>query len=1031
MNNFAKNLNSKLQFINYNKTAHKSIINVHSTRNNTIITLTNNNNQPITWLSSGSIGFKSSQKSGYEAGYQSTIKLFDMINQSSPDSPLHQSKFGPIEMHFRGFGQGRFASWAALLSQQGESFKQRLTLIKDKTHLVRGGTRPKKQRRFYHHRHRIILVSDDSTPFILAIDWRDSRPTTRQLLYTLEIDAPHQTLFEQLNKRDIPYTLTHTFSSDLFTGASILLNNHEDRIHLPLLQSVKHVYPINSFDNPANSLSQDSLDLSTQSAYNSQLYPLVSGTQALPSHSSVQLLSASALRQSAITQAHERNLTGDGIFIAFIDDGVDYTHPGLGGCFGENCPISHGWDLVGDTYNTTTHDISPGPLGATTCKSHGTSTIGVAASQLEQLPGAAPNATFGMYRIFGCYGSSGDDVLAMGLIKAYEDGADIINISAGGPDGWTTSLPSVVASRIVEKGRHVVTSAGNYGLQGLLYSNSPAGGIGVTPVASTDLPYVPYLNASLTMESKPGDRFPYVPATSFNKMNVTVPAYILDKSGNSTSDACNNVTTSDKLDDVAVIIKPGGCSIGEKLENLKSANASLVLISDINGNLTSSPAVEGLDTAIINLNTTRNLLDGENITLHYTPILQENPRDGLISQYSSMGPSADGYGKPAVGAPGANIPTLAPGNNYMIQSGTSFSAPYYSSMLALLLQDARRKGQMLKPDVARALMLNGATSVMLDDDIPGPAFTVLQGSGVANLTATLDATTYALPDILNLNDTYNGVSKSHTIEVVNMGSEETTFTISHQPALTGYVLDDGTIQPRTWLPEHSTDSTEVDFPTTLTVSANSSASFDVNFSYKDIDDHRLPVYSGWIVLESPESRLQVSYNGIAGDLSKMQVLDNTDDLFQQGFPVPFAFRQSDKNLIDTVDSFSMIGLDKPAVIYRLTGPSPYLRIDLVDDTAKRNVINGVLNWMNDIFGDDERSAKSGVLYEELGVSRNGFMGSGQGSSYQRYDMDGKFANGQTIPSGTYRFHISALKVHGDENNNDDYETWLSEKFTIK
>ncbi|EOQ99627.1 hypothetical protein J056_001712 [Wallemia ichthyophaga EXF-994] len=147
---FTKNLTSSLNAgnaISYNKSTTKSIINVHSTRNNTIITLTNNLNQPLTWISSGSIGFKSAQKAGYEAGYQSTIALFNKINDSSIDSSLHQSKFGPLELHFRGFGQGRSASWAALLSQEGEAFKQRLSLVKDKTNLVRGGTRPKKQRR--------------------------------------------------------------------------------------------------------------------------------------------------------------------------------------------------------------------------------------------------------------------------------------------------------------------------------------------------------------------------------------------------------------------------------------------------------------------------------------------------------------------------------------------------------------------------------------------------------------------------------------------------------------------------------------------------------------------------------------------------------------------------------------------------------------------------------------------------------------------------------------------------------------------
>lgn len=386
--------------------------------------------------------------------------------------------------------------------------------------------------------------------------WNTSQPTSNSNLYALELSESFDTLFHQLRTRDIAYTLTQSFNSpDLFTGAAIHLHNSVDSQHLPTLSSVKHIYPINSFDSPS------AYGNTQQSTYTSSLYPLISGTQARPSFDSVQTLSHSVLELSGLAHAHSQNLTGSGIFIAFVDDGVDYSHPGLGGCFGEGCPISHGYDLVGDDYNTTSNTLNPGPLPITTCKSHGTSTLGVAASQLEELRGGAPNATFGMYRIFGCYGSSGDDILAMGMIRAYEDGADIINISAGGPDGWTTSLPSVIASRIVQKGRHVVTSAGNYGLQGLLYSNSPAGGIGVTPVAAIDLPYVPQLNASLSIDELPGQRFPYTPAEVFAAGNATRRSYVLD-------DACD-VHMLSNLDDVAVIINNDGCDLNDKLTNLK------------------------------------------------------------------------------------------------------------------------------------------------------------------------------------------------------------------------------------------------------------------------------------------------------------------------------------------------------------------------------------------------------------------------------------------------------------------------------
>ncbi|KAJ0280160.1 hypothetical protein COL940_006412 [Colletotrichum noveboracense] len=54
--------------------------------------------------------------------------------------------------------------------------------------------------------------------------------------------------------------------------------------------------------------------------------------------------------------------TGKGIRIGIVDSGVDYTHPALGGCFGEGCLVNYGWDLTGDNYfppNSPEPDADP------------------------------------------------------------------------------------------------------------------------------------------------------------------------------------------------------------------------------------------------------------------------------------------------------------------------------------------------------------------------------------------------------------------------------------------------------------------------------------------------------------------------------------------------------------------------------------------------------------------------------------------------------------------------------------------------
>ena len=37
--------------------------------------------------------------------------------------------------------------------------------------------------------------------------------------------------------------------------------------------------------------------------------------------------------------------------------GVDYTHPALGGCFGQGCKFAYGYDLVGNNFNGNTSSI--------------------------------------------------------------------------------------------------------------------------------------------------------------------------------------------------------------------------------------------------------------------------------------------------------------------------------------------------------------------------------------------------------------------------------------------------------------------------------------------------------------------------------------------------------------------------------------------------------------------------------------------------------------------------------------------------
>ncbi len=78
------------------------------------------------------------------------------------------------------------------------------------------------------------------------------------------------------------------------------------------------------------------------------------------------------------------NLTGEGQTICIIDTGIDYTHPDLGGCFGDNnpnsnCKVVGGWN----TYYNNNYILDD--------QGHGTHVAGIASANGDLL-GVAPNS---------------------------------------------------------------------------------------------------------------------------------------------------------------------------------------------------------------------------------------------------------------------------------------------------------------------------------------------------------------------------------------------------------------------------------------------------------------------------------------------------------------------------------------------------------------------------------------------------------------------------------------------------------------
>lgn len=162
--------------------------------------------------------------------------------------------------------------------------------------------------------------------------------------------------------------------------------------------------------------------------------------------------------------------TGTGTVVAVLDTGVFGTHPELAGS------VLAGTDLIGN-------DSDPEDVAG-----HGTLVAGVIAAHANNADGAA-GAAYGAkilpVKVLDDTGSGTDSTVAAGITWATSHGADVINLSLGGPDPAPvvlTAIQSAVAAGVV-----VVAAAGNEGTDVPMYPAAYAPQVdGLLAVSATD-----------------------------------------------------------------------------------------------------------------------------------------------------------------------------------------------------------------------------------------------------------------------------------------------------------------------------------------------------------------------------------------------------------------------------------------------------------------------------------------------------------------------------------------------------------------
>ncbi|TFY53513.1 hypothetical protein EVJ58_g9412 [Rhodofomes roseus] len=113
-----------------------------SNKSNTIVSATRPSGNILRTYSGGAMGFKGANRSSYEAGYQSCVAAFKVLEKA-----METEKDPKWQLYLNGRGQGRDACLKAVVSTEGQVLKHRLVKVIDKTPIKIGGTRSKKMKR--------------------------------------------------------------------------------------------------------------------------------------------------------------------------------------------------------------------------------------------------------------------------------------------------------------------------------------------------------------------------------------------------------------------------------------------------------------------------------------------------------------------------------------------------------------------------------------------------------------------------------------------------------------------------------------------------------------------------------------------------------------------------------------------------------------------------------------------------------------------------------------------------------------------
>lgn len=618
----------------------------------------------------------------------------------------------------------------------------------------------------------------------------------------------------------------------------------------------------------------------------------------------------------------EKGYKGEGVVVAIVDSGIDYTHKDMkisestitklhkGDAIVTKGPGKYYTDKVPYGYNFADKndniiDSNPGT------GMHGMHVSGIVAANgddsevqnNEAIKGVAPEAQLLAMKVFSNnpnFASAFSDDIVSAIEDSVKHGADVINMSLGAAAGFVSddSAEQKAVNEANDSGVVVVISAGNeqystapYKLKGY-YDTGILGAPGTSKEALTVASYENTKVTGPSIDYEAGSE----KGNAYYTLSEVNPVKVLDKESGYDVVDCGTGSSNDDfagkdLKGKIALIKRGGNSFIDKKIRAQAAGAAGVIVYNKDGdntyiNMATDSTVKIPAVFVSNADgvTLLGLINsGLKVKFNGTLVSIANVASGDMSDFSSWGPTPNLDLKPYVTAPGGNIWSTVNDDQYESMSGTSMASPHAAGCTALVVEHINKNFPDLKgedkAELAKDLLVNTA-NVEIDpaaEEKNIPFSPRRQGAGLADVNNAVNNYVTAL---YNNNGDYEPVaslheiaSKAFTIKLHNYGTTSVTYNVKDNYGV--LTEQDNSIASMSYDKKITGASLTFD-KDTITVEAGKDA--EVTCMLNIPKDTTKNIYAeGYVTFESTDSKapsIGMPYMGFYG---KWDAEDNMDE----------------------------------------------------------------------------------------------------------------------------------------------------------